>query len=158
MKKLLPILLLLVSCSPKIVENVRVEYRDSVRVEVRERIVHDTVSVEVPKEVEKIVTRDTASHIENTYAMSDAVVSDGFLYHSLESKPQIIYVPVEVQVADTTTVHQTTESEITTQFVEVEKELNWWHKFRLNGFWVLLGLLIFAYRKQIINVVRRLLI
>ena len=47
-------------------------------------------SFTVEKEVEKIVTRDTVSHLENSWAKSDAVVSDGFLSHSLESIPQIV--------------------------------------------------------------------
>ena len=68
---------LLFSCSPKIVEKIetKVEYRD--------RVVHDTTTFEIPVEVEKIVTRDTVSHLENTYARSDASVSGGYLQHSL---------------------------------------------------------------------------
>ena len=118
-----------------------VEYRDSIGI--HERIIHDTAKVEIPVEVEKIVTRDTVSHLENTYAKSDAVVSEGFLWHSLESKPQIIYVPVEVQVSDTTSTH----SEVITQYVEVEKQLTWWQTFRLKAFWWMVGaivLLLFA--------------
>lgn len=133
--------LLLASCSPKIIERVvkEVEYRD--------RIVYDTARVEIPVEVEKIVTRDTVSHLENSYAKSDASVSGGFLSHSLESIPQIIRVPVEVHVTDTLW----RESEVRTEVVEVEKKLNWWQRFRLDGFWVLLAvsaiLLFFTFRK-----------
>ena len=98
MRKIIAIVFLfglIVSCSPKVIEHVttKIEYRD--------RVVHDTAKVEVPYEVEKIVTKDTVSHLENTYAKSDAVVSNGFLSHSLESKPQIIRIPVEVHVTDT---------------------------------------------------------
>ena len=55
----------------------------------------DTVFLEVPKIVEKIVTADTVSVLENDYAMSSASVSDGLLSHSLETKPA--QQPVEVQ-------------------------------------------------------------
>lgn len=85
----------------------------------RDRVVHDTAIVEITKEVEKIVTRDTVSHLANRWAKSDAMVSDGFLHHSLESIPQIIQVPVEVHVTDTLWK----ESEIHTEYVEVEKPL-----------------------------------
>lgn len=136
---------LLTSCSPRIIERVekKIEYRD--------RLVHDTTTVEVPLEVEKIVTRDTVSHLENTYAKSDAVVSGGFLSHTLESKPQIIRIPVEVHVTDTLVK----EAEIRTETVEVEKPLSWWQKFRIGAFWWLLGglaaALLWIFRKQILK-------
>ena len=47
----------------------------------------DTVFLEVPRIVEKIVTKDTVSVLENEYAKSEASVSDGLLAHSLETKP-----------------------------------------------------------------------
>ena len=130
-------------CSPKVVEKVvtKIEYRD--------RIVHDTAKVEIPYEVEKIVTRDTASHLENTYAKSDAVVSQGFLHHSLESRPQIIKVPVEVKVTDTLWM----ESQVIEKEVQVEKKLTWWQRIRLNAFpWLacaVLLLLAWTFRKFI---------
>ena len=137
---------LMTGCSPRIVEKVvtQVEYHD--------RIVHDTTTFEVPVEVEKIVTRDTLSHLENNWAKSDAVVSDGFLHHSLESKPQVIKVPVEVHVTDTLWKEQ----EIREVEKLVEKELTWWQRFRLGAFpWLLLAvavLLLFAFRKFIFKI------
>lgn len=137
------ILLILDGCSPKIIERVetKIEYRD--------RIIHDTATFEVPVEVEKIVTRDTMSHLENHWAKSDAVVSDGFLSHSLESKPQIVKVPVEVHVTDTLWK----EASVKTEEVEVPADLSWWQKFRINAFWWLFGaiiaLLAWTFRKFI---------
>ena len=55
----------------------------------------DTVFLEVPKIVEKVVTKDTVSVLENDFAKSAASVSDGLLAHSLETKP--VQKPVEVQ-------------------------------------------------------------
>lgn len=135
------LVLCLASCSPRVITETKtvIEYRD--------RIVTDTAVVEIPVEVEKIVTRDTTSHLENTYARSDAMVSEGFLHHSLESKPQYIKVPVEVHVTDT--LYK--EAEIRTETVEVEKPLSWWQKFRIQAFWWLLGavaaLLLWTFRK-----------
>ena len=140
------ILALLAGCSPKIVEKIvtQIEYRD--------RIVHDTATVKIPYEVEKIVTRDTSSHLETTYAKSDAVVSEGFLHHSLESIPKIIKVPVEVHVTDT--LYR--ESEIKTEYVEVEKKLNWFQRMKLDAFWwLVLGLgvsLLWIFRKLIFKI------
>lgn len=134
-----------------------IEYRDSIRTEIRERIVHDSVKFEIPVEVEKIVTKDTASHLENRYAESDAVVSGGFLSHSLKSKPQIIYVPVDVAVADTTTYQSHSETETKPQIVEVEKKLTWWQKFRMGAFWWLLILAIVGWRREIISLIKKLI-
>lgn len=140
---ILAVIVAVFACSPKVIvqKEVITEYRD--------RIVHDTATVEIPVEVEKIVTKDTASHLENTYAKSDAVVSEGLLHHSLESIPQIIKVPVEVHVTDT--LYK--EAEIHTETVEVEKPLTWWQKFRIGAFWWLVGavvsLLLWTFRKLI---------
>ena len=129
-----------------------IEYRDSVRVEYKDRVVRDTATFEVVREVEKVVTRDTSSHLENSYAKSDAVVSDGFLSHSLESKPQVVKVPVEVTVTDTVYVERAAEIKY------IEKELTDWQKYRLNAFWWLLGaviaLLAWIFRKPILNLLK----
>ncbi|MDE6146500.1 MAG: hypothetical protein K2G18_00385 [Bacteroidales bacterium] len=55
----------------------------------------DTVYLEVPQIVEKVVTKDTVSVLENEFAKSAASVSDGLLAHSLETKP--VQKPMEVQ-------------------------------------------------------------
>lgn len=129
------------SCSPRIIKEVHTE------IEYRDREVHDTATVEIPVIIEKNITRDTVSHLENTYAKSDAMVSQGLLFHSLESKPQIIKVPVTVHVTDT--LYK--EAQIEEKIVEVEKPLSWWQKFRIEAFWWLSGavllLLAWTFRK-----------
>ena len=129
------------SCSPRIIKEVHTE------IEYRDREVHDTATVEIPVIIEKNITRDTVSHLENTYAKSDAMVSQGLLFHSLESKPQIIKVPVTVHVTDT--LYR--EAQIEEKIVEVEKPLSWWQKFRMEAFWWLSGavllLLAWTFRK-----------
>ena len=132
---------LLASCSPRIIKEVHTE------IEYRDREVHDTATVEIPVIIEKNITRDTVSHLENTYAKSDAMVSQGLLFHSLESKPQIIKVPVTVHVTDT--LYK--EAQIEEKIVEAEKPLSWWQKFRIEAFWWLSGavllLLAWTFRK-----------
>lgn len=129
-------LLLLASCCPKHYPPV-VEIRDSIRVEIRERLVHDTVKVEVPKIVEKVITRDTVSHLENEWALSDAALVDGFLSHSLETKGRTVYVPIQVPVHDTVIVEKSAEKEVIE--VEVEKPLSWWQRLKIGAFPWLLG-------------------
>ena len=138
---LLAIMCALFSCSPKIIKETEtiVEYKD--------RVVHDTATVEITKEVEKIVTMDTVSHLENKYAKSDALVSGGFLSHSLESIPQTIYVPVEVHVTDTIRIEK--QAETIVKEVKVEKSLTLWQKVRLWAFLPLFLACCFAFRKQL---------
>ena len=149
---LIAAIVLLYSCSPKIIEKVET------KVEIRERVVHDTTTFEIPVEVEKIVTKDTVSHLENSYARSDASVSGGLLSHSLESIPQIIKVPYEVTVTDTVYVEK--EAQIIEKEVTVEKPLSLWKRIELASFWWLLllsaGSLAYIFRKDILKLVLRL--
>lgn len=156
MRKLSILLAILAcACSPKVLPPTN--YTDSVRVEIRERLVHDTVTFEVPKIIEKVVTRDTASHLENDWAQSDAEVKDGFLWHSLETKPHTVYVPYEVPVHDTTYIEK--EAQTITVTKEVEKPLTWWQKARIGAFWWLLALsvslLIYTFRKPILTLLKK---
>ena len=150
--------LVLCACSPKVLPPT--SHTDSVRVEIRERLVHDTVKFEVPVIKEKNVTRDTASHLENEWAQSDAEVKDGFLWHSLETKPHTVYVPVEVPVHDTTYIEKEAVETVITK--EVEKPLTGWQKARIGAFWWLLilsvSLLIYTFRKPILTLLRRFLL
>ena len=118
---------LFVGCSPRITPPA--EIRDSVRVEIRERPVHDTAYVDVPLIKEVNVTRDTSSHLENEYAMSDASISNGTLRHSLETRPHKIAAPVTLIVHDTLTVEKKAETII--------KEVNVLSKWQ--GFQIILG-------------------
>ena len=90
----------------------------------------DTVYLEVPKIVEKVVTKDTVSVLENEFAKSAASVSDGLLAHSLETKP--VQKPVEVQ---TKTVYRDSvifKDIVVYETVEVEKELSRWQTFKMK--------------------------
>lgn len=147
-------------CSPRIVERIVTEVRDTTIVEVRERVVHDTARVEIPLIIERNVTPDDSSHLENAYAVSDAYVKDGILHHDLNTKPQVIYVPVDVNVADTTTTHEHYEKTDSTAFQvkEVEKPLSWWKRFKIGAFWPLCGcvilLLAWVFRKRLLTILK----
>ncbi|HCZ21902.1 MAG TPA: hypothetical protein DHU85_10345 [Porphyromonadaceae bacterium] len=109
-----------------------VEARDSVRVEerVREIKVSDTLFVAVPMQKESTTVRDSTSHLENDYAISDArVMADGSLYHSLETKPRTdtLSREVGVQVRDSIIYRE----KVVPKIVPVEKELNWFTQMRI---------------------------
>lgn len=125
------LLFVCVSCCPKVYPpkvETKIVYRDSIV------YVRDTAVVEIPKLVEKIVTKDTASYIGNEYAESYAAVSDGLLYHSLETKPQKIFVPVEIPVV----MHDTIERESRTEYIDREVIKTVYPR----SYWWLLGILL----------------
>ena len=96
----------------------------------------DTVFLEVPKIVEKIVTADTVSVLENEYAKSEASVSDGLLSHSLETKP--VQQPVQVQTKIVYRDSVIFKDVVVYETVEVEKELTGWQSFKMKmGGWFL---------------------
>ncbi len=124
--------------------------RDSVRVEtvIRTERVPDTVFVEVPVESVRQTVRDTTSHLETTFAVSDArILADGSLFHSLENIPQKRPVPTEKEIEyhETNEYHGHEDAEI----VEVARPLTWWQQTQIRGFWMLLLILLVICRKQI---------
>ena len=100
----------------------------------------DTVLLEIPKIVEKVVTKDTVSVLENDYAKSQAVVSDGLLAHSLETKPA--QKPVEVQTKIVYRDSVIVKDNVIIQTVEVEKELTGWQSFKMKMCGWMLGMII----------------
>lgn len=109
-----------------------VEAKDSVRVEerVREIKVTDTLFVAVPMQKESTTVRDSMSHLENDYAVSDArITADGSLYHSLETKARTDTLTGEVSVqAKDSIIYR---YKLNTKVVTVEKPLGWFSQMRL---------------------------
>ena len=100
----------------------------------------DTVFLEVPKIVERVVTKDTLSVLENEFAKSASSVSDGLLAHSLETKP--VKQPVEIQTKIVYRDSIIVQDRVVTEIQEVEKELTGWQSFKMKmGGWFL-GILI----------------
>lgn len=112
----------------------------------------DTVYLEVPKIVEKIVTADSVSVLENEYAKSEASVSEGLLAHSLETKP--VKQPVEVQTQVVYRDSVIVKDNVIVQTVEVEKPLTGWQSFKMAmGGWML-GIIIFMIVCVILYIVK----
>ena len=112
----------------------------------------DTVYLEVPKIVEKIVTADTVSVLENEYAKSEASVSEGLLAHSLETNP--VKQPVEVQTQVVYRDSVIVKDNVIVQTVEVEKPLSGWQSFKMAmGGWML-GIIIFMIVCVILYIVK----
>ena len=127
MRRSLTILLALAvcaGCSPKLQPSERTESHSIIR----ERVVHDTLLVELPPKMEeKTVTEEKTSHLENEWASSDASVDSlGRLHHSLSTRPHKVPIPVAVPVQDTLHAESHTETVTLTEYVE--KPLKWYQE------------------------------
>lgn len=155
MKRLLFLLLILLAgCAPRTIyvpvesiHTVTQIVRDTV-IDVRLDVIHDSVTV-----------RDTASYLENRYASSYALFSDGFLSHSLNTKP--VTIPVKVQFINTTTTDTIQVPYVVEKVVKVNY-ITSWQKTRLRALnWLVLAVILWLgwkYRKPIMAFVRKLIV
>ena len=138
MRKVLVILVslvMLLGCKTiKSSVNEKTDTSDSVRIEYKERIVKVPVYVEVEVPVEKVSTqtKDSTSHLETSFAVSNASIIwiDGvaFLRHSLENKAQKIQKKDSVPVTEKEKIFWKTRR-VTYNKTEIrEKQLAWWQK------------------------------
>ena len=145
---------LAVACCP--CRHLTTSTQDSVRVEtvVRTEYIPDTVFVEVPLEIERQTVRDTMSHLETSYAVSDArITPDGSLFHSLANKPQKRPVPTEKEIIYRDSI--VSRDRVNREVVEVERKLTWWQQTQMKGFWIVLVVLVLVCRKNIVASVHR---
>lgn len=132
-------LAMLVGCSTtKAVQSTIVADTTSVKIVHHIEKVRDTVYVEIPQIIERNVTRDTVSHLENEYAKSDAIVDGEFLWHTLEMKPQEKAVEIikEIEYRDTTIYKEIIKE--AERIIEVEKPETWLDKTQKITFWAML--------------------
>ncbi len=132
--------------------------QDNVRVEtvVRYERVLDTVYIEVPVEVVRETVRDTTSHLETSFAMSDARINpDGSLFHSLENKAQSRPAEIETEIVYKDSIVY--RDRVETKVVEVSRDLTWWQHTKMKGFWAMLTILaILLLRKRFSKYIRML--
>lgn len=128
------------------------ETRDSVRVEVKEKIVYvpDTTYITIPAQSAEVTVKDSTSHLENEYAESDARINpDGTLFHSLATKPQEKPVEFQKPIVSKDSIRVETKWRTRTITKEVERKKTWWEQTKSYGFYVLVLLTLFRYRKKI---------
>ena len=129
MKQILTYILLLIAAASCAVAK-PVAGSNTVEVRYVTETVHDTAVVELPVVIEHNVTLDTASHLENAYTKSDAVVTGGILRHSLQTKPVKLPVAVEKKIIYLDSIR--TQEIVVPETVEVERPLNFWQKVKLK--------------------------
>ena len=132
------ILLILAFPSCKVQEVTGRNVTDSVRYIEKHIEVIDTVFVEVPREVHKVVTYDTISVIQSDVATSIATVSGGRLSHTLETGGSIPAAVVRTEDIKASEEKRTEKVTVTTN------KLSTWQKLQLGGFWAILAAFIAA--------------
>ena len=124
------------------------------RVTDRTELLPVPVTIQIPEVVQERTTPEKESFLENEYATSRAEIRpDGTLYHDLRIKAKVL--------SDTALVPQHFRDSIAvqtiTELVPVEKHLTFFQQLRMNGFWILLALLLWAYRGPIIEFIKKIL-
>lgn len=122
---------LLCICSCSVKRAVQKEDKEErVRVEYREILKTDTVTIQLPPEHVQVVRQDS-SYLETSLAASNArIQSDGTIYHTLWNKP---FTPkIEVKYKDRETIRDSIVYQTKEVPYFVEKGLNWWQKIRIR--------------------------
>ena len=119
--------------------------------------VPETIYVTVPVEGKERTTKDSVSHLETSYATSNARINaDGTLYHDLNNKAGARPVETKAKVVTQTKTQRINHN--TTRTVTVEKRLSLWKQMKIRLFpWLLLlciGLLLYVFRKPIGKLVK----
>lgn len=126
----------------------------NVEVKYEKVFVHDTTYIEIPAQTAERTTRDSTSHLENDFAVSDAKINpDGSLFHDLKTKPQKKPVPVNKEIERRDSIAYVDSP------VPVERSLTRWEKTCINWFpysvVAILLLLVYVFRKPMRSLIRR---
>lgn len=141
--------------SRRLSENVHQQDSVQIKVETRIEYVPDTVYIEIPAQTAERETADSTSHLENDYATSDARINpDGSLFHNLKTKPQKKPVEFEKPVERKDSIIYKTKTVTETKIEKVPRDLTWWQKTQIYGFWVIVFIFVIVYRKKILSFVK----
>lgn len=138
-----------------------------VRIETAVEYIIDTVYIEIPSQTAVVTIRDSVSHLENDYAISDARINpDGTLYHDLRTIPQKKAVDVNIPIIRKDSIRYEykshTEEKDNEIPVEVERGFTWWERTCIKWFpWSLIAIALgvcLKFRHPIIALVKRLIL
>jgi len=137
------IMIIFAGCRTQQLPPERHETTETVRIEYREILRDTTIYILLPQEQRMIMTRDTKSVLETSLALSVAMVSDGFLHHSIENRDttlqaRIIYRDIHV-------IRDSIRSEYRDIPFAVPAEFSRWESFFMTvgqiAFWILVAII-----------------
>lgn len=124
--------------------------KDSIRVitntEYLEKVKFDTVFIEVPAQSVEREVRDSVSHLETEFAISDAAIKEGgILFHSLRNKSQRRPVTTPTTSSTQTITRDSVVFRDKVVEIPVEKQLTRWQQISIwTGRIAMIILLIFV--------------
>lgn len=124
--------------------------KDSVRYETNieyvEKVKFDTVFIEVPAQSAEREVRDSVSHLETEFAISDAAIKEGgILFHSLRNKTQRRPVTTPTTSSTQTITRDSVVFRDKVVEVPIEKQLTRWQQISIwTGRIAMIILLIFV--------------
>lgn len=133
---------------------------ETVTIEMTTNFERDTLQFNIPSQKSERTAADSTSHLENDFAVSDAVINpDGSLTHTLATKEGTLLVPFDKPVqTNERTRERIREVEKPVQVptpVEVERELSWWEQTRLTfGGWAMAAIAIIV-GVRVVRILRR---
>lgn len=157
---MMAVAVILTACSPKVIETIHTEYRDTT---IYKELIRDSI-VQVPIPLgrnQAIVNTADTSHLETSVAVSNAYVTpDGLLHHDLSNRHDAtLPAIVPIYYHFTQSITSSESAQIMTRTVEVEKPLTKMQSFKLRAFWWLVGLLglsgLWTFRKPLLKLIKR---
>jgi hypothetical protein len=125
-------LLLVSSCSPKVLPPAQRDTTTIVKTEYKEILRDTTIYITLPRDSTSIVTEDTTSTLTIRSAISTALIAQGRFYHSLYANPN--YKPeVVIQYKDKESIKDSIVYATNTEYVEVNRLT------QMQSFWVVGG-------------------
>ena len=123
--------------------------KDSIKIIIETKLVKDTVYIDVPLQEKENIIKDSVSHLETDYAVSDArIEKDGYLFHSLKNKEGQKSFIISNIIEKRDTIRYREKREVIIK--EVPRELSWFQKTQMYGFWCILFIpLIISFFKKI---------
>lgn len=107
--------------------------------------------MDIPAQTAERTTRDSVSHLENDYAVSDARINpDGSLFHNLRTKPQKKPVETDKKIERRDSVVYKDRYLKVKEKVSVPRDLTKFQKFEIFGFWFLTAVIcLFMYIRRL---------
>lgn len=141
-------------------EYTHAETSEKIITEVRHEkvFVKDTVLIDIPLLTSERETRDSSSHLENEFAVSDVkIYPDGTLFHDLKTQPQKKSVPVDKEIERNDRVVYV--DKLVKVPVTVERSLSSWERTCIKWYpysvAALLLVLVYVFRKPMRSLIRR---
>lgn len=140
-------------------DSIYITHYDTLRI-----VERDTLWLErIEQSHDRVMVDASHSYLENTYCYTTADVNEyGILTHSLDTRDSALlpvrYVYRERVVRDTVYRYRDkAENKSATHTREVRKA-SLWQRTQIIALWVLLGILAITYRRQILSLVKRIIL